>query len=156
MADRDNTIKRAWALTLCSTSNKSMEACECIVEQIWESIPATSPAAPAGEGADIDDAQLEGMARKLMGAIATERSGKVELWPAQYRFALGDWFKKGYRAALACPASQSTVSEEQIMEACRPFAKNGGRWPSDWVDACCAVLALASQAQAERKGESRG
>jgi hypothetical protein len=39
----------------------------------------------------------------------------------------------------------STITDEQIMDAARPFAEDGGRWPSDWIGACRAVLALQAR-----------
>lgn len=36
------------------------------------------------------------------------------------------------------------VSEDQIIEIMRPFAADGGRWPSSWVNAAKAVLALVA------------
>jgi hypothetical protein len=51
-------------------------------------------------------------------------------------------------ATLSHPATQAgalqAVSDEQIMDAVRGFAADGGRWPSDWIAACRAVLALAA------------
>lgn len=40
------------------------------------------------------------------------------------------------------------VTDDQIMDATRAFAADGGRWPSDWIAAGRAVLALTTAARA--------
>lgn len=50
----------------------------------------------------------------------------------------------------------SELSDDQIMDATRAFAADGGRWPSDWVDACRAVLALAAPGAAIAAREQEG
>jgi hypothetical protein len=53
---------------------------------------------------------------------------------------------KALRAAQ--PAAQEP-SEADLIELLRPFAADGGRWPSDWLDAARAVLTFAAQPAAQ-------
>lgn len=58
---------------------------------------------------ELTDEEIDGLARKRFGgAIHTEASGKVELWPAAYRDAMRSAFKEGARSVLAHLAQRGT------------------------------------------------
>ena len=40
------------------------------------------------------------------------------------------------------------MTDEKLMDIARPFAADGGRWPSDWLDAMRAAMAAQCKADA--------
>ncbi|VTU25161.1 hypothetical protein H4CHR_01539 [Variovorax sp. PBS-H4] len=109
-----------------------------------------SPVQPAGAIVETIKTELDALGRlwmdygKQAGGFNTE-SGTLY---GQIQFTRAKVLDYVAMLATPQPAAQSAVSDEQIMDACRPFAEDGGRWPSSWIDAGRAVLALASSAQA--------
>ena len=94
----------------------------------------------------------EGAEREAFEAWAKERPW-VEFsdyaWQAwQARAALTQGKQQAEGAVDRSQPVGAGMTDEAIMDAMRPFAKDGGRWPSDWVDAARAVLALSAAASA--------
>lgn len=47
MSDRDDAIKRAWAITLCGASNMKLDVAENLVASVWPTIAAPTQGADA-------------------------------------------------------------------------------------------------------------